>query len=120
VLDTLSWPWIGVMLIVPPLVGVVVAFPLWRKSEIIFGNIAGTAVIFAAAFALILREAAQLDRLTRSCLDAGFVCSPQPSAFARHAIYASIAMIEVVALFTLSLTVEKRISNRNYAPEWRS
>jgi hypothetical protein len=74
-----------------------VAFPLSRKSEIIFGNIAGTAVIFAAAFALILREAVELERLTRSCLDAGFVCSPQPSAFARHAIYACISLIEVVA-----------------------
>jgi len=108
------------MLIVPPLVGVLVAYPLWRKSETIFGNIAGTAVIFAAAFALILREAVELDRLARSCLDAGFVCSPQPSAFARHAIYACIALIEVVALFTLSLTVEKRIRNRDSAPEWRS
>jgi hypothetical protein len=37
----------------------------------------------------------------------------------RYAIYAFIALIEVFALFTLSLRVEQRIRNRDYAPEWR-
>ena len=42
-----------------------------------------------------------------------------PRAFTRHAIYVSIALIEVFALFTLSLRVEQSIHRRNYAPEWR-
>ena len=61
----------------------------------------------------------ELDRLTRMCLDSGFVCWPEPSAFMRYAIYAFIALVEVFALFTLSLRVEQRIRNRDYAPEWR-
>ena len=118
-LNELSWVWIALMLTVPPLMGVLVAFPIWRTREIILGNLAGTAVIFGAAFALISREYVELDRLTRTCLDSGFVCWPEPSAFMRYAIYAFIALIEVFALFTLSLRVEQRIRNRDYAPEWR-
>jgi hypothetical protein len=118
--NELNWRWIALMLTLPPLVGVLVALPLWRQSEIILGNIAGTAVIFGTAIALIFREAVELDRMTRRCLDAGFVCWPEPSAFARYAIYASIGLIEVFGLFALSLRVEQRIRNRNYAPEWRS
>ena len=37
----------------------------------------------------------------------------------RFAIYASIGLGEVFLLFTISLAVERRIRNRDYAPEWR-
>jgi len=107
------------MLTVPPLTGVLVAFPLWRKNQMILGNITGTVVIFAAAIALISRESVDVYRLTQACLDSGFVCWPSPSAFTRYAIYAGIALVEVFALFTCSLSVEARIRNRGYAPEWR-
>jgi hypothetical protein len=79
----------------------------------------GTAVLFATAIGLILREYVELDRLTQQCLDAGAVCWPQPSAFTRFAIYAFIALIEVFALFSLSLVIEERVRRRNYAREWQ-
>ncbi len=107
------------MLTVPPLLGVLVAFPFWRHREMILGNLVGAAVIFTAAIALIFREYVELDRLTQACLDSGFVCWPNPSAFMRYAIYACIGLVEVIALFALSLRVEKKIRNRHYAPEWR-
>jgi hypothetical protein len=119
VVADLSWFWISLMLIAPPAVGVLVAYPCWRKHEVILGNIAGTLVIFGAALAMILRESVEIDRRTRGCLDAGFTCWPQPSAFARYAIYAAVALIEVFALFGWSLRVEHRIRRRHYAPEWR-
>jgi hypothetical protein len=115
----LSWFWIAIMSTMPPLIGVLFAYLLWRSGEMILGNIAGTIVIFGTAMALILRESVALDRLTRDCLDAGIVCWPEPSAFARYAIYAVIALIEVCALFMFSLKVEKRNRDRAYAPEWR-
>lgn len=102
-----------------PVAAVLVAVPFWRSRQMIFGNIAGTAVIFATAIGLILREYVELDRLTQACLDAGTVCFPQPSAFTRFAIYAFIALIEVFALFTFSLKFEERVRARDYAPEWR-
>jgi hypothetical protein len=117
--NELSWLWIALMLIVPSVAGVLVAFPCWRKREMILGNLAGTIVIFGAAVAMIVRESVELNRLTQKCLDAGYTCWPVPSAFTRYAIYAFIALLEVVALFTVSLKVEERMRNRHYAPEWR-
>ena len=103
----------------PPLVGVLVAFPCWRNRQPILGNIAGTALIFGSALALILRESVELDGIARKCLDAGYTCFPSPSAFMRYAIYAFIALIEVFALFTVSLSIEEKIRRSGYDPEWR-
>ncbi len=107
------------MLTAAPVMGTLVALLIWRTSQIILGNLAGAAVIFAAALALILRESTELERLTQQCLDAGFVCWPEPSAFTRYAIYAFIGLFEVFGVFAWSLRVEKKIRDRNYAPEWR-
>jgi hypothetical protein len=115
----LSWSWIVLMLTAPPLVGALIAWPLWRAGQVILGNVAGTMVIFATALALILRESVEVYHVTQACLDAGTVCWPQPSAFMRYAIYAVIALVEVFALFTVSLKIEERMRNRRYAPEWR-
>jgi hypothetical protein len=115
----LNWPWIALALTVPGLVGALIAVPIWLKGQPIFGNLAGTAVIFAAAVGLILRERVELEHLAQACLDQGFVCSPEPSAFTRYAIYAFIALFEVMALFSVSLKVEEKVRRRGYAPEWR-
>jgi hypothetical protein len=118
-MNELSWFWIGLALTVPPVVGGLVALPLWLRSEPIFGNLAGSVVIFGAAIGLIMREHVELERLAQACLDRGFVCWPDPSAFMRYAIYAFIALFEVIVLFSVSLKVEHRIRRRAYAPEWR-
>ena len=117
--DTLNWYWITMQLTVPPILGLLVTLPFWRRAEMIFGNIVGSAVIFAWSIGLIFREYVEVDRAVQACIDAGTTCWPQPSAFARFAIYASIGLAEVFLLFTISLAVERRISNRDYAPEWR-
>jgi len=103
----------------PGILGVLLAWTCWRKTEIILGNLVGTAVILGFAFALIFRESAEVDRVTRACLDAGYTCWPVPSAFVRYAIYAGIGFLEVVALFMASLSVERHMRDRHYAPEWR-
>lgn len=115
----LSWFWILLLATVPPVVALLIALPCWLKSAPILGNIAGSAVIFAAAMVLIIRESVEIDRLTRACLDAGYTCFPTPSGFARYAIYAFVALFEVFALFTVSLGVEHRVRRRGYDPEWR-
>ncbi len=115
----LSWYWIGLELTAPPLVGVLLALPLWRRNQPIFGSIVGTTVIFGSAVALILREYVELDRVTRACLDAGAVCWPTPGFFTRFALYAFIGLVEVFALFTLSLFVEERLRRRNYDSQWQ-
>lgn len=104
----------------PPLVALAVAWLAWRDADMILGNLAGTAIIFAAAFALIMRERIELDRFQQTCLDVGVYCLVEPSPFARFAIYAFVALAEVVALFAWSLRVERHQRNRRYAPEWRT
>jgi hypothetical protein len=115
----LSWYWIGLELTAAPLAALLVAFPFWRKGGMIFGNIAGTCVLFGVAFGLIFREHFEIDRMVRACFDEGAVCWPEPGAFTRYAVYAFVALLEVIALFSLSLVVERRMRNRDYAPEWR-
>jgi hypothetical protein len=115
----LRWFWITLELTVTPAVGLLVALPFWRKGGMIFGNIAGTTIIFGSAFALIMREYVDIDRMVQACLDAGDVCFPVPSAFTRFAVYAFIGLAEVFALFALSLRAERKQRDRDYAPEWR-
>ncbi len=115
----LNWTWIAVALTVPGVVGALVAIPFWLSNQPIFGNLVGTGVIFGAAIGFILRERVELDLLAQRCLDQGTVCFPEPSAFTRYAIYAFIALFEVMAVFLVSLKVEETIRRRGYAPEWR-
>ncbi len=115
----LSWFWIGLQLAMPPAVGWLIAWLFWRIDQPIFGNLAGSGVLFGSAFALIMREHVEIDRAVRQCLDQGFTCWPEPSAFTRFAIYASIGMLEVIALFASSLSVEAKRRRRGYDPQWR-
>ena len=119
VVNELNWFWIGLALTVQPLVALLVALPLWRSGQMTLGSIAGTAVMFASAIGMILREYVDLDRITQQCLEAGTVCWPRPSAFTRFAIYAFIALVQVFALFSVALVVEERLRRRNYAREWQ-
>jgi hypothetical protein len=115
----LNWNWILLGLLVPLPVGVLLAWPFWRKRQSILGNLTGSVVIFGTAFALILREHAELDLIIQRCLNEGAFCWPQPSAFARYAIYAFIGLAQVMLLFSVSLIVERRVRRSDYAPEWR-
>jgi hypothetical protein len=118
-LNGLNWYWIVWQLTAAPLMGLVVTLPFWRKNDIVFGNVVGTAVILAWALGLILVEYVHIARSVDACFAAGTTCFPVPSAFARFAVHAAIGLGEVFLLFTVSLTVERRISNRDYAVEWR-
>ena len=103
----------------PFVAGLLIAWLFWRRGETIFGNIVGTGVIFSSAFGMIWREHLEIERIVHACLDAGFVCWPQPSAFTRFAIYAFIGLLQVFILFMTSLRFEERVRSRDYAPEWR-
>ncbi len=63
-----------------------------------------------------MRESIELNGVIAGCIDAGYTCWPVPSAFVRYSIYAAIALIEVVVLFSWSLRVERQMRNRHYAP----
>jgi hypothetical protein len=115
----LNWSRIALQLTVAPILGFLVTAPFWRKAEMIFGSLVGSGLILAWALTLIFAEYVEVDRSVRACFDAGTVCWPEPSAFARFAVYACVGLGEVFLLFTVSLAVERRIRNRDYAEEWR-
>jgi|SRR5829696_4607619 len=116
----LNWYWIGLSSVFPPIVAVLLAYPFWRRDQAIFGNIFGTVVLFGTAFGMIMREHIELDHLIQACLDSGEqVCAPDPSPFTRFAVYAFIALVQVILLFLLSLRVDENTRRRGYAPEWR-
>ena len=117
--DRLSWSWIALQRIAPPVMALLAAYPFWRRDQPIFGNLVGTAVLFGSGMALIMREYIALDRIIQQCLADGYTCFPTPSAFTRFAIYAFVALFEVIALFSYSLNVEHRMRRRGYAPEWK-
>ena len=118
-IDHLNWHWIWWSMTAPLVGGFALAWPLWLRKQPIFGNLVGTAVTFGWGIAMILREHIELDRLVQQCFADGVVCFPAPSAFTRFAIYAFIALVETVIVFSVSLTVETRVRRRGYAPEWR-
>jgi hypothetical protein len=115
----LSWHWILLGATAPAFIALLVAFPFWWKEQPILGNLAGTVILFGAAFALIMREHFVLEHGVIDCLDTGLPCFPNPPAFTRYAVYAFVALFQVIALFTLSLKVEHKRRRRGYDPEWR-
>ena len=117
--NELNWLWIAIAVTVPMLAGLLVAWPIWLTSQPILGNIAGSIVIFSAAIGFIMREHAELDRIVQACIEQGTTCWPTPSAFTRFALYAFMGLAQVIALFTISISVETRQRRRAYAPEWR-
>src|SRR5690349_11344599 len=112
--DRLSWSWIALQVILPPIVAFAVAYPLWRRNQPIFGNLVGTAVLFGCGTALIMREYVPLGRIVQQRLEERYTCFPAPSAFTPFAIYGLIALVEVIALSSFSLGVEHRMRGRGY------
>jgi len=115
----LNWFWISIMATAPLAPPGAIARGVWRWRQVTLGNVAGTGVIFGAAFALIMREYVEIDRIVNACFDAGDVCFPTPSAFTRFAVYAFIGLIQVFILFVVSLKAEERVRRRGYAREWQ-
>jgi hypothetical protein len=118
-MNGLNWYWIAIEATAVPLAGFLAALPLWLKQQSIFGNIAGTVIIFGSAFSLILREHLQIEAVVGKCIDEGIPCFPHPDAFTRFAVYAFVGLFEVIVLFSVSLIVERRVRRRGYDPQWR-
>ncbi|MFN7917183.1 MAG: hypothetical protein U0Q55_17705 [Vicinamibacterales bacterium] len=119
VVTGLDWFWIGIAATAPLLGGLLVAWPIWLWKQSILGNIAGSIVAFGFAIAMIMRERTALDLAVNACIEAGTTCWPDPSAFTRFALYAFIGLAQVIAIFTISVSVESRERRKRYAPEWR-
>ena len=119
IVQGLNWSWILIGVTLPMLGALLVAWPIWRTGQPILGNLVGSVVLFGSAVALIMREHAELDRVVQACIEMGTTCWPSPSAFTRFAVYAFVALAQVIILFTLSVSVEQAQRRKRYAPQWR-
>jgi hypothetical protein len=115
----MSWFWIVVALTVPTGLAILVTLLYSVKGDPMIGAILGSGVVFASCVGLIGREYVELARLSQNCLAAGIGCPVYPEPHMRFGIYASIALLEVFAVFLLSLWLEERNRRRTFAPEWR-
>lgn len=115
----LQWSWILVGLTLPMAAALLLAWPIWASGQPILGNLAGTTILFGSAVALMMREHAELDRIVQGCIEAGTTCWPSPSAFTRFAVYAFVALAQVIVLFTMSVSVEDRQRRKRYLSQWR-
>src|SRR6187397_1887600 len=120
-MDELNWSRIASMVLVVFPAGLLVAALMWRKQQGLLGNLAGMAVIFWTAIVFILKESTELDALINNCIDAGSTnCFPSGNSFSCYAVYAFLALAEIIAMFLIGLWVERRMRDRAYAPGWRS
>ena len=115
----LSWLWLGIQVVVPTLMALAVAIPLWRKRHALAGSVAGTAVIMFATMMIVSRELIALFNVRSACLKAGTRCLVAPSDEARTMIYIGIGFLEVCTLFEISLMIDRRRRREGYAPEWQ-
>jgi hypothetical protein len=115
-----NWYWITIALIGPTLLGLLVAWPLWRMGHGTFGSTVGASIIFMCGAALIGREYTELQRLSEACVEAtGYECIFSPSAFTRFAIYAGIALVEVFFLFDRGIAADRRAYRKRFPSEWK-
>ena len=105
--------WVAVAAVVPLCLGVLAAWPLWRrrvKDEM--GTIAGAAVVLIATIYFIAREFGAVLKATQHCFDTGHRCHFTPESFKRYAIYAGIGMLQIFTLFMIGLRTEERLRKR--------
>ena len=112
----LSWFVIGLMVIVPPLV-LLVAYPFWRDSQPILGNIAGTASSWLGPD-LILGVGRARSAVARVHGRRLLLLSDADLVLALCDLRVHRAVRGVRALHA-SLSVEQRIRRSGYDPEWR-
>lgn len=109
----MSVGWVVAAAVLPLLVGLLVAWPFWRrrvKDEI--GTVTGGFVVWACVVGFIAREYAEIERISAWCVDREIGCRFSPSLFNRYGIYSLIAMGQVFVLFVVGLRVEERLRER--------
>ena len=112
----LSWTWLAIALVAPTLLGLLLAWPFWRRGDSDVGNTLGAGVVFAASIGLVGRELLYLFNLREAATRPLIV---EPSDFTRSVIYFCIAFFDVMVIFLLSQNAEDRRRRRQRAREWR-
>jgi hypothetical protein len=114
-----SWFWIGLAIVVPTIVGMLIALPFWLARQATLGNVVGAGVMLFGALLSLGREFVAMRALREACTSKGIPFRPVPDEFTRYAVYAGIGFAEVFAVFLVGLAIEERLRARERSREWR-
>jgi hypothetical protein len=118
--DVIAWERVLASLVVPFLLALLVAWPLWgRPSRDPVGSVAAAAVCLAFAVAFVGREYVHVQRVTDQCLRLEIPCRYRPEPYTRFFVYVGIAMLQTAVLFVIGGRLEDRLRESHVAPPWR-
>jgi hypothetical protein len=104
-------------LILPLLVAVPVAVLLWTRRQVTVGTVAGAGILLFGALVFGGVEYVDNVRFRLNCELRGALCGPShPSDFVKISIFGVIAMMQVMALFVVSMIVERRMTAATTTP----
>ena len=116
----MAWQWLAASVVLPFLVAIVVAWPLWRRpSRDPVGSVVAAGVTLAFAIAFVGREYIHVQRVTDQCIRLELACRYTPEPYTRFFIYVAIAMAQTAILFLVGARLEDRFRESSVAPEWR-
>jgi len=102
-------------------VPVVWLFCWWR--QVMLGNVVAVAVFLVASLFFSAAEFVEVDRLRMACMDgikdACLAIALGPSDFVRVGAYGMVAFVQVMVLFLVSESIERRMRKADLDPSWR-
>ena len=106
----LNHTWMLTAAIVPLIVGLIVAWPLWRRRvSDDMGSVLAAGVILVLISALVVREYGEVELITQQCRLKEIPCHFRPQPFVRYVLISAIGMCQVFVVFVTGLRFEERL-----------
>lgn len=116
----MNWMRLAEAFIVPLLPAAAVAALLWHKRRLMAGTILASAVFFLNWIVFAGLEFLDAFRYRLSCQGSDLPCPPSdPGDFTKIMAYGAVAMVQVMLLYLVGQSVESRVRENDFAPEWR-
>lgn len=115
----MTWSMLAVSAILPLLIALPVAMLLWSRRQSTIGTVVGAAIVLIGTVFFMALEFGNGVHFRLMCAEKNIPCAPSnPSDFVRIFSYAIVGMVDVMVLFVLGASAEKRMSDRHRAAEW--
>ncbi len=116
----MNWSMLALSAVLPLLFALPVAIVLWSKRQSTIGTVVGAAIVLIGTVFFMALEFGNGVHYRLMCAEKNIPCAPSdPSDFVRIFSYAIVGMVDVMVLFIIGASVEKRISDRHRAAEWQ-
>ena len=116
----MNWARMAQALTIPLLIAVPVVALCWMKRWMLAATVVGSALFFIAFIVFAGMEYYDAVSFRVWCQHTSTPCrASSPSDFNRIVAYAGVAMLQVMALYVVSGTIEQRLRDRERDPAWR-